>query len=204
MPHYSYRLVCGPMFAGKTSTLIKDYQAAKDRGDGVLIIAPEIDTRHSGHSIVSHDGATGGPVFRVRNFETLSAAVSRLPYSRPLSIFIDECQFLDVGFEGDFLEAVMFALAGRDVTVHMGFYGLDRDAKMRSWPMTDRIRLLPRVQVSTIAARCHICNAPAPYTDRHSDGEVVQIGGTDVYFPVCEAHHRHGVAAQGREMEQAA
>ncbi len=202
MPRYSYSMVCGPMFAGKTSSLIADYHKAKARKNGVIILAPEMDTRHGGNAVVSHDGMAIGPVFRVRDFQTLSLAVNRLPRSRDLVIMIDECQFLDVGFSGDFLESIMFALSGRDVSVHLAFYGLDLDAWCNPWPMTSRIRLLPGIRVKTLTSRCCVCGVPAPYTDRHGAGDVVQVGGGDVYFPVCHEHHSRN--AVSKKLEQAA
>ncbi len=196
MPRFSYSLVMGPMFAGKTSSLIEDFHQAQGSGRNVLVLAPSIDTRHSGNGIVSHTGQIVKPVFRIGDSRGLLSALSRLPRHQDCTILVDECQFFDVSFTEDFLESLMFLLADRDTHIHIGFYGLDNDARCRPWPMTDRIRLLPEIVVRKITARCSVCGSPAIYTDRVNAGDVVQIGGKETYFPVCHKHHHlHSGAA---------
>ena len=50
-------VICGPMYGGKTTELLKRVLWAKNgQGKKVLVLKPAMDTRYSSSRIVSHDG----------------------------------------------------------------------------------------------------------------------------------------------------
>ena len=83
------RVICGPMFSGKTKTLIRVINEYKAIGKKVFVFKPKIDDRYAEDEIISHD-------------KDVTKAVN---ISRPIEIFdyhlnadviaIDEVQFFD-------------------------------------------------------------------------------------------------------------
>ncbi|MFM1805281.1 MAG: hypothetical protein RL136_2160, partial [Planctomycetota bacterium] len=49
-------VICGPMFAGKTTELQRRIACARDDGSRVLAVKPARDTRYAEHEIVTHGG----------------------------------------------------------------------------------------------------------------------------------------------------
>ena len=49
------KVICGPMFSGKTKGLISAITAYQDKGGKVLVFKPKMDARYSENSIMSHD-----------------------------------------------------------------------------------------------------------------------------------------------------
>jgi thymidine kinase len=49
-------VICGPMFAGKTTELMRRIAAARDAGQRVLVVKPAHDTRYAQAAIVTHTG----------------------------------------------------------------------------------------------------------------------------------------------------
>ena len=47
MPGVSFEVICGPMFAGKTTELMRRIATARDAGQRVLVVKPAHDTRYA-------------------------------------------------------------------------------------------------------------------------------------------------------------
>ena len=58
MPHGRLEVICGPMFAGKTTELVRRLRDAQGRGERVVAIKPSRDTRYRTTEISTHTGET--------------------------------------------------------------------------------------------------------------------------------------------------
>ena len=52
----SLAVICGPMFAGKTTELQRRIALAQAAGERVLVVKPARDTRYGDHEVVTHTG----------------------------------------------------------------------------------------------------------------------------------------------------
>jgi thymidine kinase len=107
-------VICGPMFAGKTTELVRRLLEAKARGESVVAIKPARDTRYSILEIATHTGETF-PASPVVDAAGVLAAVARASV-----LAIDEVHFF-----GSALTPVCQDLIRRGVRVIVA--GVERD-----------------------------------------------------------------------------
>ncbi len=156
-------VIAGPMFAGKTSALIRRIHAALDEGRRpAVIVKPAMDVRYADGAIVTHDGVAH-PALPVADEHQLFAAVGEASARAqgPVHVFVDEMQFLEAPhFRGSFHECVHSLLvAGHDVTAG----GLDCD--WRGLPFDVSARLMAMADhVEKLTARCAVTGLPAQKT----------------------------------------
>lgn len=170
-------LLCGPMFAGKTTALLERYTEAPD--DAVLF-RPAFDTRYSHTDICTHDGRRfqANTLSSPQDLETLSP--------RPPAVFIDEVQFLEPpNFNGDLCAAITPLLnAGVEVTCA----GLDLNWRGATFHATTALSRMAGHIVS-LTARCAVCGRDARYTFKRSGSDKdVELGAGDTYEPRCTRH----------------
>lgn len=189
-------LVCGPMFAGKTSQLIADYQAHLKENRHPIIFAPAYDTRHKS-GLRSHDDLCIAEenIHRVSSAESVVTHLRERASDRKAEVLLfDEAQFFHAPmFTGDLLHALRqysHAIHQR-ARLEIAFYGLDMDARGRAFPAIEAIQTVAGIHVKKLVARCHICGANAPYTKRiaslSSDSQYA-VGGSESYQPACREH----------------
>jgi thymidine kinase len=170
----SLTLICGPMFAGKTRTLIELVRAA---GESAVAAKPDVDTRFGRSVIVSHDGA-----------HLPATAVSSASDLRELAVgaalvAVDEAQFLTVE-----LAAALAELGGRMPVVAAGL-----DLDFRGIPFEATVLLEERAdQVQRLSGTCGRCGGVATRTQRLVAGvpadlsdPIVRVGGAGLYEPRC-------------------
>ena len=180
-------VVAGPMFAGKTSALIRRIAAALDEGARpVVIVKPAMDNRFADGAIVTHDGVAH-PALPIASEHDLFAAVAEAAarVDGAVHVFVDEMQFLETPhFHGAFHECVHALLvAGHDVTCG----GLDCD--WRGMPFDVSARLLAMADhVEKLTARCAVSGLPAQKTYKKSpDATRIALGAADTYEPRANA-----------------
>lgn len=167
----------GPMFSGKTTELLQLYRQSVQDGHQALLIKHSSDTRYHGQTqVVSH-----------RNSRETAVSTHLLgdPELAPLvrdstHIFIDEGQFFpDLSPVAD-----DYANQGKRVFVAA------LDGTFQREPFPSVAALVPKVDAITkLLAKCHTCEAPAPFSKRISaDQEVHVIGGVDKYQAACREH----------------
>ncbi|KAK8937317.1 Thymidine kinase [Platanthera zijinensis] len=176
-------VIIGPMFAGKTTALLRRIQLAADSGRRVVMIKSDKDTRYGLDSVVSHDGAKM-LCFALPDLSVLRSKMSDEDYEMLDVIGIDEAQFFDDLY--DFCRTV----ADRDgKTVIVA--GLDGDYLRKFGAVLDVIPLAD--SVVKLTSRCELCGRPAFFTLRKTTQmETELIGGADVYMPVCRRHYVSG------------
>jgi thymidine kinase len=170
-------VIYGCMYANKSTELINLANKLTNHGYKVLAIKFIDDTRYEPHnengvtSIISHNGISY-PAVSVRY---LNDCVDKL--SDVDTVIIDEGQFFSDLIE--FAELVCgmkktIVVAGLDLTFQkLPFGQMPELIKKASWSMKLR-------------AKCN-CGAPAEFTKRIvASTEVVLIGGSEMYLPVCE------------------
>ena len=172
-------LILGPMFAGKSKELIRRGLAARELGEEVLALKPEIDDRYHGGRVVAHSGEW---------LPAIPIAVwPDIPWETT-TVLLDEVQFFqEPWFRGSLPVRVTDLL---DDGVHVMASGLNADWRGQEFPVV-RSLLAMADEIVFLAARCATCGKPAHHTSKiGGTAERVQIGGMDLYEPRCRDHWR--------------
>lgn len=179
-------VIVGPMFAGKTTALLRRMQAESSNGRKTAVIKSDKDNRYSVSSVVTHDGLKM-PCWSLPNLAAFREAVGAETYAQLDVIGIDEAQFFE-----DLYEFCRSAadLDGKAIIVA----GLDGDYLRRSFGSV--IDIIPLADsVTKLTAKCEVCGNRASFTLRKTEEtEKEVIGGKDVYMPVCRQHYVSGQA----------
>ena len=169
-------VITGCMFSGKTEELIRRLRRAQIAKQKVMIFKPQIDTRYSEGSIVSHNDQSL-PSTQITDINDV------LKLSRDAQVIgIDEAQF----FSNDIINVCNeLANNGKRVIV----VGLDQD--YRGIPFEPMPHLLSIAEyVTKSLAICVECGNPADRTQRKtSSSERVVVGAADIYEARCRKCH---------------
>lgn len=177
-------MIVGPMFAGKTTALLRRIQSQSSNGRSVAIIKSNKDTRYGLDSIVTHDGMKL-PCWALPNLTSFKQKFGQGAYDELDVIGIDEAQFFDDLY--DFCREAA-DIDGKTVIVA----GLDGDYLRRNFGSV--LNIIPLADsVTKLTARCEICGNRAFFTLRKTEEKETElIGGADVYMPVCRQHYVSG------------
>lgn len=177
-------VIVGPMFAGKTTTLLRRIKAESTNGRSVAIIKSSKDTRYGLNSIVTHDGAKF-PCWPLEELSSFESKFGQDAYNKLDVIGIDEAQFF-----GDLYDFCRKAADQDGKTVIVA--GLDGDYLRRSFgSLLDIIPLAD--SITKLNARCEVCEKKASFTLRKTEEIKTElIGGANVYMPVCRNHYISG------------
>ncbi|KAK1295676.1 Thymidine kinase [Acorus calamus] len=177
-------VITGPMFAGKTTALLRRIQAESANGRTVVMIKSEKDTRYGLDSVVTHDGVKM-PCWALNELSTFKAKLGPEAYDKINVIGIDEAQFFK-----DLYDFCCNAADQDGKTVVIA--GLDGDYLRRGFgSVLDVIPLAD--SVTKLTARCELCGKRAFFTLRKTNETNTElIGGADLYMPVCRKHYVNG------------
>ncbi|ARA72172.1 Thymidine kinase [Kaumoebavirus] len=165
--------IVGPMYAGKSESLIRmvnRYTIAKKK---CLVIAHSSDNRYSeGHNLCTHSGISI-PALKLEKLQ-LDAS----PYD---VVAIDEGQFFS-----DLIDFVdEWARKGKIILVS----ALSADYKMEPFPIVARL-LARSEKIVPITAICSECQKSASFTKKiNGDGALIDVGGIDKYKATCRKCH---------------
>jgi len=167
-------VICGPMFSGKTKSLIRVIDEYKAIGKKVFVFKPKIDDRYAEDEIVSHDKDS------TKAFN-ISLPVEIFNYHLNADVIaIDEIQF----FDESILE-VCNKLSQEGKTVIAA--GLDLDYKAQPFGVMPKI-LAMADEIIKLNSICTFCSEPARFTHRISEEEgTVVLGEKDKYVPLCRS-----------------
>ena len=164
-------VICGPMFAGKSTELVSRVH------EQTLVMKPAMDSRYGREVMSTHDGKQV-PAWPVRAWPEWAWERS--------SIVIDEIQFFDTPWFDDDLTDIISRLLKRDVDIVVA--GLDMDAWGRPFEVTATLCALAD-EVIKLKARCATCGQPAGMTlAKRNAGQRVLLGGAESYEPACRLH----------------
>ena len=138
----SIHVITGPMFAGKTSALIRLFDTiSEDGANTCVILKPARDTRYALESIVTHCGLSR-PCSRLE-----PAALIQLP-SSVTHVFIDEVQFCED------LAACLLKLTALPCIKEVYLAGLTLDCKQSAFGDLQSIQATSVVHLTGPCARC--------------------------------------------------
>ncbi|KAJ4832257.1 hypothetical protein Tsubulata_048771 [Turnera subulata] len=174
-------VIVGPMFAGKTTDLLRRIKFESSCGRNVAMVKSSKDTRYAIDSVVSHDGLKF-PCWALPDLTSFHHKLGDDAYQKLDVIGIDEAQFFD-----DLYDFCCKAADYDGKTVIVA--GLDGDYLRRSFgSVLDVIPLADTV--TKLTARCELCGKRAYFTLRKTaDTQTELIGGCDMYMPVCRQHY---------------
>ncbi len=167
-------MICGPMFAGKTTYLLDNY--AKEGG---VLLKPSFDTRYSESEVVSHDNVRYN-AYPISSISDIANIESSSTY------FVDEAQFLyGERYSGDFVADVMLML---DHGANFYICGLDMDWQGKPFPVCANLLALAD-RVIKLKAYCGECGGEASKTYMKNITEkTVALGSDDLYDARCNVH----------------
>ena len=179
MPNYGKMVVIsGPMYAGKTSEMLKQIFLTREfETNDIEIFKPTFDNRYSETEIVSHNGLRS----KAKNID---GPVD--PEELTKFIFVDEVQFLDESrFNGDFIQWVKNLL---DMGINVTVSGLNQDWQGNSFDITAKLMAMADHNIH-LSAYCSTCGKPALKTYKKSlGGGSVELGATESYESRCNEH----------------
>jgi len=165
-------LICGPMFAGKSTRLIEALDMARAPGRSVVAIKPRRDDRYGIDEIVTHTGRRMAAV-SVSNAREIPDAASGADV-----VGIDELHFFDAAIAG-----VIGDLSQCGATVIAA--GVDLDHRGDPFPSVFAVERIAD-RVTRLTSRCSRCGKDARFTQRLIDSnEPIVVGGVGDYEPRC-------------------
>ncbi len=181
-----HHAITGPMFAGKTRELHRQYSVFKDVGFKVQVFKRDIDKRYSVDGIKTHDGI----VFDKNDVFIASSVEDIRRQLKPDTdvIMIDEAQF----YEEELVDMIAELVAKGKIVVTTV---LPTDYRGKTFGIAGD--LLARADfITSLHARCmHVnedgsyCHEPATRTLRKVKvKDQILIGGKEYYEPRCRKH----------------
>lgn len=171
----SIEIICGPMFAGKSTELLRRIRRHDIAGNRIRLVKPKTDTRSD--RVHTHDGMT---IAAVEVAELMDGLVSIEDHE---VIAVDEVQFFEIQ-PGD-LE-VIFDLAKNGTRVI--FAGVDLDHFGNPFETTATLMGIS-TSITKLTSVCADCGGlHASRTQWVSDlpyNEDTRVGGIDRYAPKC-------------------
>lgn len=181
--HGKLTLLCGPMFSGKTTELLKRLLwASNGQGKKVAAFKPAYDQRYAKMKVVSHEGlsAEAEAIYHWGNTN------QHLRDAKVRAVFLDEVQFFTPpNFRGDIVSIVQDLLdAGIDVVAS----GLDMDWQGKPFTASAMLAAMAE-EIHKQKAICAVCGRPASRTYKKGGSQAkVEIGGNDLYEARCLRH----------------
>ena len=184
MPSGKLILIIGPMFAAKTTYLLKKINQLP--GNQVLVAKPKLDNRYRQDKIVSHDGI----YFSAKVVdEKDNQALIKLYRPNYKYLFLDELTLFDFGIIWPQLSFYL------DKGVSIWASGIEYDYQGRYFGPIHRLRPYAD-KIIKLYAVCDGCGAKASlsYRKKAKKGRVI-IGGSELYgacCPKCYPKLNHG------------
>ena len=176
-------VICGPMFAGKTTELQRRIALAQATGERVLVVKPARDTRYGESEIVTHTGVRVPARSVATLHEIVDEIVDEIVGEIVDFIAIDEIHFFAsdavAPIEALLARGTRVAVAGCDID-HFGDVFAPFDA------------LIPRAsEVARIYGVCHRCGAPSTHSERLvATTERIIVGGVKEFIATCPSCFR--------------
>lgn len=175
------KLIIGPMFSGKTSSLIREVRRYRSIGKNVLCINHSINKRFGRDDIVSHDlVALDNNIITDKLCSIYENSEMLKKYNDADIIAIEELQFFPDAYE------FVCVSVEKDLK-HVICCGLDGDFLRQ--PFGDVLRLIPLCDtMERVSAFCKFCanGTPGIFSKKISGSDSrVEVGAGDTYVPVC-------------------
>ena len=180
----SLELIIGPMFAGKSTELIKKIKMYNILEKNVLVINHSINNRYGTHGICTHDKDSINNSINIEKLAELEKDEFKQLFNDAEVIIIDEIQFFSDAFE--------------KITNWLDVYnkkiicaGLISDFEKK--PFGDVLSLIPHAEeIIKLSALCKKCKngTKACFTKRIvNNNNVIMVGEDSSYEAVCRKHY---------------
>lgn len=169
-------VICGGMYSGKSSELIRRVTRAKYAQKQVQLFKPALDSRYHATKVVAHDQ-------RDHDAHAVTNAEDILPLVLPQTdiVAIDEIHF----FEADHTIAVVKELLAKGKKVIVA--GLDMDFAGRPFAAIPYL-LATADEIDKLRAICIRCGKKAYVSQRLVDGQPAAIGDPQIKVGGIEAY----------------
>ncbi|MBT4594405.1 thymidine kinase [bacterium] len=178
------KVVCGPMFSGKTELLLSLLRRAELARKKVLLIKNHVDTRNTEDFVVGHDG-TKRTALLVKNnsgdFMEIIDAAQKVDV-----VGFDETQFFSKEIIGTIETLVLMGKSVIASGLDLDFRGVPFNSVAMLSSMADEI-----VKLSSV---CMICGEEARFSQRIIDGKpanfhdpIILVGAEECYEPRCRS-----------------
>jgi thymidine kinase len=175
-------LIIGPMFAGKSSTILQRVKRAEVIGIKTFIVTSVIDTRYNTNTnlVKTHDKQMVDAV----GLKDIKEITRFAAFHDAKLIIIEEAQFFSGLYD---MVKNLVEVYKRDVIV----VGLDGDSERK--PFGEILELIPLADTITkLTALCKRCGdgTPALFTySKWTKDTQVCVGDADIYEALCRKHY---------------
>lgn len=186
----------GAMNSGKTIEILKVAHNYEEQNKPVVIMTSAVDTRDGIGYVSSRIGLRREAV-AIYDETNVFDAVKALSY-RPACVLIDEAQFLKKEHVLQLTQIV------DDLDIPVMAFGLRNDFRNEFFEGSQYL-VLYADKLEEMKTICWFCHRKAIMNLRMVDGvptyqgEQIQIGGNESYYPVCRYHYKHPDTAQTKE-----
>lgn len=172
-------LIIGPMYAGKSTELIRSVNRYKCLGKNIVVINHKLNNRYGSDKLTTHNKEKIDHCIVLEKLDSLNVNI----LNDADVIIIEELQFFEDAYEvvkkwcDEYKKSVIAA-------------GLDGD--FMKHPFGDVLKLIPHAEkVTKLSALCKKCGdgTLAHFTKRTiQKDEITLVGSDDIYEAVCRKH----------------
>lgn len=186
-PHIE--LIVGPMFAGKSTELLRLLKRHEIAHRSVYAIKHVNDKRNGADRQGLLNSRDGAEMRHAVVLDALSAFDLRAVANSVIGV--DEIQFFDTDDAREFCEE---AVAMGNIVI---FSGLSSTHERKAWPTVAAVEALAE-SVTRLSAICCDCGEAAAFTVKVGGdfNATSEVGGEAKYLPMCETDWRARVAAR--------
>lgn len=178
----------GAMNSGKTIEILKVAHNYEEQSKPVVLMTSGLDTRDGVGMIASRIGLKrpATPIFTETN---VYQYIKELDY-KPYCVLVDESQFLQKHHVLEFAQVV------DELGIPVMAFGLKNDFRNELFEGSKYL-LLYADKLEELKTICWFCHKKATMNLHFIDGkpvyegDQVQIGGNEAYYPVCRNHYLH-------------
>jgi thymidine kinase len=179
-------LIIGPMFASKSTELIKIANRYSSIGKKIILVNHKINKRYGTNNIVTHDEKILTGCILIEKLTDIWSNYKQLFVDADI-IIVEELQFFPDAYE-------FFTISADKHQKTLIGVGLDGDYNRE--PFGDITRLIPHAEVVTkLNAFCKICSdgTLGSFTKKIFNGNIddneIIVGGDELFIPVCRHHY---------------
>ncbi|MGM0125753.1 thymidine kinase [Enterococcus sp. AZ194] len=178
----------GAMNSGKTIEILKVAHNYEEQNKPVVLMTSGLDTRDGVGMVSSRIGLKreATPIFPETNVYEIIEQMAIKPYC----ILVDESQFLLKK------HVIEFARVVDELRIPVMAFGLKNDFRNELFEGSKYL-LLYADKIEELKTICWFCHKKATMNLHYIDGkpvyegDQVQIGGNEAYYPVCRHHYFH-------------
>lgn len=176
----------GAMNSGKTIEILKVAHNYEEQNKPVVIMTSGLDTRDGVGNVSSRIGLRreAKPIFEETN---VYQYIKNLP-EKPYCVLVDESQFLSKH------HVIGFARVVDELNIPVMAFGLKNDFRNELFEGSKYL-LLYSDKLEELKTICWFCHKKATMNLHYIngkpvyEGDQVQIGGNEAYYPVCRKHY---------------